>query len=251
MKTKTTVLSKRQREGIGRNAYRMSVKTKRKYTVIIMAVIMRTTKGKLGFNLNTNDGTFLFKAQGIFDALTANTGGFYTPPFANLALLATQIAAFQATINDMEMGVIGAEGAKTEAKKALKITLLGALNYVNNLAFLDQANAVEIITGANMLVINAGSINKQDFAVRQGDATGEVKLISLAARFNNKRVNASYDWQYSRDNGTTWVSLDSTVVAKTVAVGMTVDLKTLFRKRSTTVKGGTTAWCNAIAITPV
>ncbi|MEP7168392.1 MAG: hypothetical protein ABI855_03405 [Bacteroidota bacterium] len=42
-----------------------------------------------------------------------------------------------------------------------------------------------------------------------------------------------YEWQYSVDSGLTWVSLDSTGVAKTIAVGMRVDIKTLFRKRIT------------------
>ena len=102
-----------------------------------------------------------------------------------------------------------------------------------------------------MVVIGDKSVNKPDFAVKQGTATGEIKLIALAAKFNGKRVKASYEWQYSVDGGVTWVSLDTTVVAKTIATGMRVDVKTLFRKRYTTSKGGTTAWCTPIAVTPV
>ena len=251
MKNKQKKLSERQIKDMQRSFGSMSVKTQRSCRPVILFLLSRTIKGKLGINMLTNDGTFLFAAQGIHAALLANTGGFYTPAFASLALLATQITSFETAINNLVMGVLGAEGAKTEAKSALKITLDAALAYVNNLAFLNQVNATEIITGANMYVITPGSINKQDFAVKQGNATGEVKLISLAARFDNKRVKASYDWQFSTDGGNKWESLDSTVVAKTVAVGMMVDIKTLFRKRSTTVKGGTSAWCSPIAITPV
>ncbi|MEP7168393.1 MAG: hypothetical protein ABI855_03410 [Bacteroidota bacterium] len=68
-------------------------------------------------------------------------------------------------------------GAKIAAKKAVKLTLNAALDYVNGIARLNQAQAVEIITSAMMMVISERSLNKQDFAVRQGDATGEVKLI--------------------------------------------------------------------------
>ena len=101
-----------------------------------------------------------------------------------------------------------------------------------------------------MELVGKPSINKQDFSVKQGEATGEIILRSLAAKFNNKRVKGFYDWQYSVDDRVTWISLPSTVVAHTTATEMEVDQKTWFRKRSTTVKGGTTAWCPPIAVTP-
>jgi hypothetical protein len=252
MKTKKSSLQERQMKGMVRNFSSRSVKHQRRYAlVILMLLIVRTIKGKLGIRLRSNDGTFLFAAKGIVVALTANTSGFYTPAFGSLALLNTQATSFETAIDNLVLGVIGAEGAKTEAKKALKITLDAALAYVNNLAFLDQPNAVEIITGANMLLVGTGSINKQDFAVRQGDATGEIKLSSLATKFNGKRVRGAYDWQYSTDNGLTWVSLDSTLVSKTTAIGMPVERKVLFRKRTTTVKGGISAWSVPVSITPV
>jgi hypothetical protein len=243
--------SKRQIEGMKRNSGSMSVKTQRTYRAIILLIIARAIKGKLGITLQTNDAVFLVAANGIHDALVANTGGFYTPAFASLALLATKITAFETAINNFVQGGLGTEAAKAEAKAALKIVLDAALAYVNNLAFLNQANAAEIITGANMVVITPGSVNKQDFAVRQGNATGEVNLISRAALFNGKRVRATYQWQISIDNGVTWVWLESTVVAKTVATGLQADKKALFRKRTITVKGGTSAWCAPLAITPV
>lgn len=254
---KSKSITKRQREGMLRNAPSMSAKTRSKYekplrSFIMLIVSVKITRAKLGLNLNTRDGVFLLKSRSIFQAITDDAGGYFAAtPFALLALLNTQNGALATEMQNVELGVIGAEGAKIAAKLAVKLTLDAALDYVNGLARLNQANAVEIITSANMLVANAPTINKQDFAVKQGDATGEIKLISLAAKIDGKYVKASYEWQYSINNGAAWISLDATVVSKTVATGMEVDIKTLFRKRYTTSKGGTTAWCNPIAITPV
>ena len=236
-----------------RNFACMSVKKQRKYAraFIIMAITVRTIKGKLGVNLYTNDGTFLAKARGIFTSLTNNAGGFYSPAFSGLATIDTQADAFEAAINAFELGGIGTEEAKLIAKKALKITLDLALAYVNNLAFLDQANATQIITGADMLLVRSPFREKPDFEVKQSTATGDIILISKAIRFDGKLVRGFYEWQYSIDNGVNWISLESTTVAKTTATGMEVDVKTLFRKRTTSRKTGISAWCSAIAITPV
>ena len=235
-----------------RNFAHMSVKNQRKYAraFVIVAISVRIIKGKLGFNMRTNDSTFVTKARGIFTALTNNTGSFYTPAFTGLATIDTQADALQSAINAFEQGGLGTEEAKLIAKRALKITLDAALGYVNNLAFLDQANAIQIITGADMLLVRPPFREKPDFEVKQSTATGEINLISKAIRFDGKLVRGFYEWQYSTDNGATWVSLDSTTIAKTTAMDMEVGVNTLFRKRTTSRKTGVSAWCPAIAITP-
>ncbi|MFI5218947.1 MAG: hypothetical protein ACHQNT_05605 [Bacteroidia bacterium] len=254
---KSKSITKRQREGMLRNAPSMSVKTQRKYekplrSFIMLIVSVKITRAKLGLSVNTRDGVFLLKARAIWQAITDDAGGFFAAtPFALLATLNTQNGALATEMQNVELGVMGAEGAKIAAKVAVKLTLDAAVDYVNGLARLDQPNAVEIITTANMQVANAPAVKKQEFAVKQGEATGEIKLASLAAKIEGKYVKASYEWQYSTDNGVRWISLDATVRAKTVSTGMEVDIKTLFRKRYTTSKGGTTAWCTPIAITPV
>ncbi len=219
--------------------------------MVLLALTSRTVKGKLGFTITTADGIFLFNSEAIFNALTLNTGGYYSTPFNHLALLGTQNAAFASAISDVRLNVLGGEGAKKAAKKALKLTLDSALAYINELARTNQNNAVEIITGAKMMVIGDHSVNKQDFAVKYGDATAEVNLTALAEKVNGKYVKAIYDWQFSIDNGRTWENLPSTTKAKTIATGMLVGIATLFRKRTITVKHGTSQWCDAIQIIPL
>jgi hypothetical protein len=250
MKNKNSRLTKNQLQS--RKNRRMNItRAQRQLAFVLLLVVPRIIKGKLGFSMRTNDDTFLTLSKAIHAAIVADAGGFYTPAFGGLSTLASQATAFEAAIANFLKGMLGGEAAKREAKQALKITLDAALAYINNLAFLDQPNAAEIITGAKMVLVAKPSFDKQDFAVKQGNATGEIILRSKAAKFNNKRVKGFYEWQYSLDGGVTWISLDSTVVAHTTATGMQVDVKTWFRKRSTTAKGGISAWSNAITITPV
>ncbi|MEP7170992.1 MAG: hypothetical protein ABI855_16610 [Bacteroidota bacterium] len=187
----------------------------------------------------------------IWQALTDDVQGFFTTPFPLLATLNTQNGVLKDEMKNAKLKVPGAEAAKVTAKLAVKLTLDAALDYVNGLARLNQPNAAEIITSAQMMVISPRSVNKQEFSVKQGAATGEMKLSSLAVRIDNKFVKATYDWQSSIDGGATWVSLPSTVVAKTVATGMRTGVPTLFRKRTISVKGGISAWSVPIEKTPM
>jgi hypothetical protein len=208
-----------------------------------MAAKARIIKAKLGFNIQTPDGTFLLNSWAIATALRKNQGGFYSPLFDKLSQLDDENDAFDETIVKMHLGGLGRAGAKSAAKAAVKATLDSALGYINDLAKANREHAAAIITGALMQVIKAGTINKQDFTVKRGHATGEVILTSLAAIIDGRRVEASYRWRYSLDGGITWTELPSTVVAKTVVKGMPIEQKVFFQKRVITVKGGTTAWC--------
>ncbi len=220
-------------------------------TIFILAITVHTIKGKLGFKLNSKDSEVLFNATAIQEALVLNTGGYYTPAFGQMALLGTCITTFSNSINNVNLGVLGAEGAKNTAKVNLMKVLRKALTYVNGLAEDDQTNAVEIITGAKMIVIGTPSINKQDFAVKQGPGTGEVILTSLAVKVDGKYVKAVYEWQFSIDNGKTWESLPVTTKAKTMATGMLSGIATLFRKRTSSAKTGISTWSVAIEIHPM
>jgi hypothetical protein len=257
MKTKKNVKSLSQREinrRIRQSVQAMAAKfDSRSRSLILLAVVLRKIKGKLGFDFQTADLSFLEKSQLIEQALTLDAGSYFTVPFAGLDTLTTQNTAFKTAIDNVGLGVIGAEGAKTSAKSSLKDTLDLALAYVNALAKADQANAVGIITSAKMEVASFGAINKQDFSVRQGKATGEVILRALAAKIDAKYVNATYEWQYSltSEASAVWVNLPLTLMANTVVAGLEPGKIIWFRKRYTTVKGGTTAWCVALSITPV
>ena len=219
--------------------------------IILFAAYARTIKGKLGFTLRTRDGNFLSSSRAIYNALLANVGGFYTPAYSGMAALDTAIDAFQLSMDDVKNGVRGAEGAKIAAKQAVKVLLDGALAYVNNIAANNQTNAVEIVTGALMVVTTPITQDKQVIAAKQGDSTGEILLRAKAAKNSiGKYVTASYSWQFTIDNGVTWENMENTTVAHTVAEGMLPGIATKFRVRIKTSKGGLSPWSDAVEIYP-
>jgi hypothetical protein len=251
----------RQMEDLIRNAPAMSAKSRRKLEeryhekferIIMLLVLPRLIKAKLGFTINMRDGDFLLRSQTIFEAFTNDVGGFFAAvPFAMLALLGTQNTALHNAMRKVKLGVPGAEGEKLTAKQAVKITLDSALDYVNGLVRADQPNAIEIIGTASMEVIGAKALNKQDLTVQPGTGAGEVILRVLAAKnAAGKFVRAAYEWQYNVTPGAdeaAYVYLNPTVFAKTVVTGMETGVKIWFRKRVTTSKG-TGVWSPPVSI---
>ena len=181
--------------------------------------------------------------------MSDNVGGFFTIPFVDMALLKDQILAYGTAITNAKLKGLATSSAKVTAKTDLYGTLLSALGYVNNLARLNQVNAVEIIEAAKMLVIGAKSHKKQDFAIKQGVSSGTVELISLAVMFEGKYLKATYYWQYSTDGGITWKDIDDTQVAKTMFSGLTPGVPAKFRKRTNSTKTGMSKWCTPIDFT--
>ena len=220
------------------------------FMILLAAVSLPVTKGKLGFGLLTADGDFIRKSKAIHAALLADAGGYYTVPFANLAALLTAIDDFETEMANMDAGVLGTPGAKNVAKRKVMKYLKKALNYINDLAFDQQLNSVEIITGSTMLVNMPITKDKQDFSVKHGLSTGEVLLAAKAVKFNGKYVTSSYEWQFSIDDGRTWENLPVTTIAKTVAEAMLPGIATIFRKRTSSVKTGLSPWCDPMMIYP-
>ncbi len=219
--------------------------------IIVLFARVTITKGKLGFDIQERDGDFIRKALGIHGAIFANVGGYYTPPFGALATLATAIATLQATIVDIEAGVLGAEAAKVDAKRDVMRLLKKALNYINDIAFDRQDVASEVITGARMLVNKPISQDKQDLKAVIGPGTGVVRLLAKALKYLSQYQKATYEWQFSIDQGSTWENIPFTHKAKVTVTGMLPGIETWFRKRDYSEKTGMSAWSDYVSIYPL
>lgn len=101
----------------------------------------KVIQGKLGFAKSMRDTDFSSKAKAIFDALTLNTGGYFSTPFADMALFEDMIIAFDASVQNVKLRVLGAGGAQKTAKTDLYGCLKNALAYVNSIAYNRQAVA--------------------------------------------------------------------------------------------------------------
>jgi hypothetical protein len=217
--------------------------------IILMAVIWII---KAACPMPENSRAYQIKSVALAKAQTDNTLGYFTVPFAGLALMITNNGLLLAAIVAFEGGTgnIGAvEAAMAVVKKSVDLLVI----YVNSLCLANQANAVAIILAAEMVVVKQKPKNtKADFSIAQG-ATGEIKLVSLAAKFNGKRCPATYYWQYGLmvAGVLVWYDLPETVNrCKTTATGMPLGVAVFFRKRIRTNGGGLSGWSVVKSISP-
>ena len=242
--------SRNEGKALHRNGVLSDHNDNRIVIVLLAAMVPKTIRGKLGFKEETSDEKFLFNSKAIFNALTADLNALYSPAFAKLALLGTLNDSLQKAMDALRQGGKGLEAKKNKIKKQVYNTLISALAYINDLCRDDQDNASTMITGCTMVLVKETTSKKQDFAVKQGGATEEIDLISLAVKNGPKYLSATYMWQVSIDGGKTWEDLEPTLIAKTTATGMLVGISTLFRKRTKTTEFGMSAWCTPIEIVP-
>ncbi len=218
------------------------------YMILLTSSSSITIQGKLGFDKGLKDADFLINAQAIFDALTVNISGFYTPPFVDMPKFQGCLKDFTNAIKNSKQRLLDSAAQKKTAKTNLYGVLKDALAYVNSLAW-DNLDAAAIITGAKMVVKANKTSKKQDFKVKQGLTTGEALIISLALMLDGKYLKATYYWQYSLDGGVTWIDIPQTSRANTTLIGMPAGVPAKFRKRTYSAKTGLSKWCTPIDFT--
>src|SRR5258708_1381242 len=98
-----------------------------------MSLSTAVIKGKLGFDITEDDGSFVSKANLIHEAITLNSGGFFIPVWTGLGLLASRITLLTEAIVNVGLGIPGAAAAKKKAKKDVMRSLRLALAFINNL----------------------------------------------------------------------------------------------------------------------
>ena len=215
--------------------------------MIMLAVSIKIIKAKLA--MPANDEEYYRKSFNMQAAILANTDGYFSPAFGRLTIWANENIALDTALDAIENKDANGEELKKAAMKNIVLTLKLALNFVNDLVLVNQPNALLIITAALMEPVGSGTIRKAEFVVKQTNESGSIKLISLAARKDGKLVAAAYEWEYSKDDGRTWIRLLITLTASRIATGMEIGVITLFRRRITT-KEGTGVWVVSRPITP-
>lgn len=241
-------------------AVKITAKPKKKTffqrVIILMSLSTAVIKGKLGFDITEEDGSFVSKSLIIEEAITLNAGGFFIPVWSGLALLGSRITLLQTAITNVGLGIMGSGAAKKKAKKDVMRSLRLGLAYINNLAWDDQTNAVEIIEGAKMVVVNNNTQDKPIIGAKVGLNPGDVRLDAIAAKnAAGNPTKAGYDWQYAKMTSGVliWIDVDSTLVANTIIPGLTINVEYCFRRQIRTrvarveVKTG---WSDYVTFTP-
>jgi hypothetical protein len=220
--------------------------TERRVAYIILMAVTPIIKGKLA--MPSNDVLYKERSIAMWQVQTDNTSGYYTPVFSGLANWNTKNGLLDTAIKNWTKGtgtVANVEYARGFVQLALNLFLI----YINGLALANQLNAISIIETSLCEVCKTRSSNPKDFTAKLGPGSGCVSLKSGVIKIDNKKVTNTYEFQYGYMMGTgiVWTSIPSGGRCKVLIADLPPGL-TYFRKRQSTVKGGTTVWCKEIGL---
>ena len=179
-------------------------------------------------------------AQAIIAALTGNTHiPTPNPPVSSLTAAVDKLVADEAATKARAAGTV----ANRNVSRSSLLSLLHATKAnVQQTADLNPEQAEAIIASAGMGTRKATTRTKAPFAARPGLVSGSVKLSVKAAA-----VRASYEWEWSGDQGKTWTAVLPTLQAKTEIGGLPVATVVQFRYRAIT-KATVTDWSQPTAL---
>ena len=222
--------------------------SKKRLVIVMTAITVKVIKAKLGMPKAQWD--FLASSVAMQKAIFTNTLGFFTPVFGGLAAWATQNTALSAALVVLKNRGTGGKGMKSTAMTALKPTLNQALAYVNGICALNQPNALTVIEAAMMVAINPGPRTVKPITVKVLADAGTVRVGCPSTYIGPKKVAGTYEKGWSSDGGRTWNPLPSIPKCKLIATGLISGVPVIFRSRTITTIGGTSAWVISLPVTP-
>jgi hypothetical protein len=169
-------------------------------------------------------------AQGIVTAMTNNPS--FVTPSPTLASVQAAITALQTAETAALARTKGAVAVRN-AKRATLVALLELIRaYVQSISDATPEDGPAIVQGAGLAVRKPPVHPPRTFAAKPGAVSGSVKLVAPSAA-----RRSSYEWQISTDGGKTWMTLPSTLQAKTTVQGLAVAATATFRYRAVTKTG--------------
>ena len=206
--------------------------------IILTAAGLGIIKGKLF--LSSNISSYISEVQGVYAKIYANAGGIYPPP-AWLPALSTKINDLDNAENNVQKDAPNAVATRNTAWVLVDLAMGDVVDFVNSLARNNQPNAVLLITGANMVVIDRGVRVKEILSAKRGKLSGTANLRAKKVPYAK-----SYVWEYSIDGGITWITtIKITPGGNTVVTGLATLTIVHFRYYAVTTRGNTD-YCNAV-----
>jgi hypothetical protein len=190
-------------------------------------------------------GKFILRAKTIVLNLDNHPLIFVTPA-PTTAAVTGDITDLDAAEAVAETRVAGSAAARNEKYDIVLNDLRDLLTYVQKLAddAGDENAAIAIIQASGFDLKIRGVRVKPDLEVKQGLASGQVRMIAKASP--RSEGPAMYEWQKSTD-GILWQPIYTTMGSRGVVNGLIVDSRWYFRVRIIT-KDGSKAWSSVVSI---
>ncbi len=171
---------------------------------------------------------FIFKVRALIINLLLNPGYF--------SAIIPVPATVTLNVNDLELKQgkvvarkVGAAALRNTALTLVKTNVYDLVAQIQSLAdnAANEEEAIAIIQAAGLEVKQNGVRIKPAFEAKCKAGLSGVVFVRM-----KKVPRASYDWQVSYDNGTTWVPLPGTRPADNIMEGITPGTKLVFRGRA-------------------
>lgn len=164
------------------------------------------------------------------------------------ASLLTLLAGITTDLDDLQTAQAtsmtrakGAASARDDAKKKVIDDLTDLAGEVQRIVDQNPGEGATITEAAGMFQKKSSARSKPNLAAVKGEAPGLVLVRARAVK------GSAYEWQWSTDDGATWVSLGLTTVAHTSVAGVARGTTCLFRFRTT--RGSMTgAWSPSVEL---
>ncbi len=202
----------------------------------------------LGASKN-NIPLFLVVAQAIHAAMSAATTLFPSPP-VDLGVFLAQIQALIKAQQTVKTRVVGAAQARNVLRDAVFTSVDALRTYVQGLCdAVSLEAAANLASSAAMKIGDSTAVNKPFLSAKLlAGPAGNVLVRANGKLLEPTRRRRYYNWSYSVDNGKTWLSVPSTLVARTTITGLPALTTVSFRVSITTTAVPQGDWSQTIAV---
>jgi hypothetical protein len=205
-----------------------------------MTTTKTTSRALVALNLPKPVPALITYAQRITTAMTGNPN--FTTPSPTLAAVTAAISTLQTAQAGALSRLKGAVTTRNEARAALVVLLQQLRAYIQTTADANVENGASIIQSAAVDVRKTPVHVPRIFTAKAATVSGSVKVVAPSAG-----TRSSYEWEYSTNGGTSWVTAPVTLQAKTTIAGLTPGATVLFRYRPV-IKTGEENWSQAVSL---
>jgi hypothetical protein len=205
-----------------------------------MATATKTHRSLASLLLPKKVPALITYAQGIVKSMTGNAA--FATPSPTLASITQAINDLQTAETAVLARTKGAATTRNDKRTALLTLLQELRSYIQVQADASMDTGAAIIESAGIAVKKTAVRAPRVFDAKPGAVSGTVKLVT-----NSAGHRASYEWEYSTNGGQSWVTMPTTLQAKTSLTGLTSGGTVQFRYRPVT-KTGEGNWSQPVSL---
>jgi len=199
---------------------------------------MKAKRHPIVLNLPQAVALLIVYGRHVVQKMTNNV--WFPSPDPALATVTDHLDKLEVSEAKAKDGGKGAAAARDDDEKVVVADMKGLKGHVGKIVSQNPGHETTIIESAGMKEKAFTKRRKPNLAAFLGPSQGQIRVEAKAVG-----KGAAYEWQYSTDSGTTWVTMGTTTVARTSLLGATAGTTYHLRFR-TTRKSTTSDWSASV-----